>query len=153
MYLFYLCYRCHLERTDFWTDLQRNWDIFYWLTGEIPPTMQALYDDLIQHYGHRITRGKCVLSFRNQVPIYHSLFRKYNRFTLLHEYFGCSTYVHLNKLSSFTAYPDNGLVEEISDYLRTLSIFSSSKILCSQNHPQNDSYPSCVYCTKIHNLA
>ena len=68
-------HRCHLEKTDLWTSLQRNWDLYYWLTGEIPATLEALYDNLIQHYGHRITRGKCVLSFRNQVQTYRLVLR------------------------------------------------------------------------------
>ena len=55
------------QKQNLWLGLESNWDHFFWMTGEIPPTLDQLCNELVQFFGRRITKGKCVLSFRNQV--------------------------------------------------------------------------------------
>ena len=50
--------RAELRPQDLWTKLSRNWTFFFWLTGEIPPTLQVMID-LIQHeYIPHVQRGR-----------------------------------------------------------------------------------------------
>ena len=62
-----ICYRSNIERNNLWVKLEQNWDHFFWLTGEIPPSLQKLCDQLIDYFGRQLLRGKCALSFRNRV--------------------------------------------------------------------------------------
>ena len=59
-------YRCTMGNHDVLTILQTNWDDFYWLTGEFPPTFDLLLHHLQQIRQQRVGRRK-LLDFGNQV--------------------------------------------------------------------------------------
>ena len=61
-----LYFRCALGNHDVLTHLQTNWDDFYWLTGEFPPTFHIL---LMEIHGLQVRRrGRHnILSIENQV--------------------------------------------------------------------------------------
>ena len=50
-----------------WTDLEENWTHFYWLTGEIPPTLELLTTQVEPLLKTRGRGRKCKLSLKNQV--------------------------------------------------------------------------------------
>ena len=53
---------------DMWMILSNNWDNFYWLTGEIPPTLTLLVEEIENIFDTRRTSGRNgALNFRNQV--------------------------------------------------------------------------------------
>ena len=52
-----------------WNILGQNWDDFYWLTGEIPPSLNYLVEE-IEHDINFMTVGRnAILDFRNQVKV------------------------------------------------------------------------------------
>ena len=66
---FFLCFhRNEYIPTDMWIQLERNWLYFFWLTGEIPSTLQIVVNRIKKIFLPNITRSRnqC-LSFRNQV--------------------------------------------------------------------------------------
>ena len=55
---------------DLWTVLETNWNFFFWLTGELPPTLSQLVNSLRNRFHDQIQLGRHpVLDFRNQVSI------------------------------------------------------------------------------------
>ena len=62
--------RKNYQPTDVWRSLETNWTMFFWLTGEIPPTLQLLVDEIRRGYFPEVTRGRAqVIDFRNQVSL------------------------------------------------------------------------------------
>ena len=59
--------RCEYSKNDMWSLLERNWDNFYWLTGEIPPTLNYLVEEIEDKVNLLHTGRNPVISFRNQV--------------------------------------------------------------------------------------
>ena len=53
-----------------WDRLQDNWTHFYWLTGELPPTLQLIVNRLEVRFRHRTRGRKCIITFRNQVHVF-----------------------------------------------------------------------------------
>ena len=53
---------------DIWMQLERNWLHFFWLTGEIPSTLQIVVNRIENLFMPNIARGRnqCI-NFRNQV--------------------------------------------------------------------------------------
>ena len=66
---FFFTFRSTQPATDVWNELEINWNNFYWLTGEVPPTLERLCEELVMFFGCKIMQGKYTLSFRNQVSI------------------------------------------------------------------------------------
>ena len=62
-----MIFRSIHNHNDMWALLETNWDNFYWLTGEIPPSLNYL----VQEIENEINLLKCgcnaVMTFRNQV--------------------------------------------------------------------------------------
>ena len=51
---------------DVWAYLERNWVFFFWLTGEIPPTLQLVVDGIQHEFNPNVNRGRPqILDFRN----------------------------------------------------------------------------------------
>ena len=50
-----------------WHILIRNWNHFYWLTGEIPPTFQLLMDEMSEYLPVKTCGRSSVLNIENQV--------------------------------------------------------------------------------------
>ena len=64
------CYRSTNENPDVWNNLERNWNHFFWLTGEIPISLQIISDKLQNRFIRTRASGrKSALSFRNQVSV------------------------------------------------------------------------------------
>ena len=62
------CLRSDYVPIDIWEMLEKNWLQFFWLTGEIPVTLQSVVDRLQNMFNPYITRGRPLcLDFRNQV--------------------------------------------------------------------------------------
>ena len=55
------------QKADMWDFLERNWTHFYWLMGEIPPSLQMIVNQLNEKFGRRQRGHNCIISFRNQV--------------------------------------------------------------------------------------
>ena len=50
-----------------WSVLEENWNHFFWLTGEIPPTLNDAVNDVSAIVTCRKSGKQNVLSLRNQV--------------------------------------------------------------------------------------
>ena len=64
-------FRRNSQQLDVWQQLEQNWDSFYWLTGEIPPSIAMIISDiepLFRRYVNRFGRTP-KLNLRNQVKI------------------------------------------------------------------------------------
>ena len=59
--------RNETENGDMWARLEHNWSHFYWLTGEIPPTLNLIVGRLETRFRRRQRGPKCKLTFLNQV--------------------------------------------------------------------------------------
>ena len=60
--------------SDVWTNLEQNWNDFFWLTGETPHTLQLLVQQLEPIYRQYYPRRRTsLLSFRNQVIIFNHM--------------------------------------------------------------------------------
>ena len=71
-----------------WSLLETNWDNFYWLTGEIPPSLELLVAE-IENDINLMTLGGCpVMSFRNQVLLSVIWLRRYPTMQHLAMHFG-----------------------------------------------------------------
>ena len=47
--------------------LELNWDDFYWLTGEIPPTLRYLVEEIEDEINFMNLGRNPIIDFRNQV--------------------------------------------------------------------------------------
>ena len=53
-----------------WNILEQNWNDFYWLTGEIPPSLNYLVEE-IENDIHMLRMGRNhILDFKKQVTIF-----------------------------------------------------------------------------------
>ena len=69
--------RCQLGNHDVLINLLTNWDEFYWLTGEFPPTFNMILTQIRQSIPRR--RGpNNVLDLENQVSFRGNLFSPIN---------------------------------------------------------------------------
>ena len=60
--------RKRYQSRDFWSQLERNWTFLFWLTGEIPPTLQLIVDGIQRDMTPNVNRGRPqILDFCNQV--------------------------------------------------------------------------------------
>ena len=87
-FLMHSLYRSALYHHDFWTYLETNWDNFYWLTGELPFTLQSLVQKLNEIRPISVRGRKPCLSFRNQVLLTVIWIRRYATMTHLSGTFG-----------------------------------------------------------------
>ena len=71
-----------------WRILIRNWDHFYWLTGEIPPTFQLLMDEIRDHIPIRVVGRNTVLNIENQVLLCLVWLRRYPTLSHISMQFG-----------------------------------------------------------------
>ena len=71
------CCSRRMQRRDFWQILSTNWDHFYWLTGEVPHSMNLLVNRIRQIYKKRPSGRRSVLNIRNQVLLTMIWLRKY----------------------------------------------------------------------------
>ena len=56
------------QTTDVWSNLERNWIHFFWLTGETPHSLSKLVEKLEPIYNSHSTPGKdSALDFKNKV--------------------------------------------------------------------------------------
>ena len=63
-----ICFRATVLKADVWTNLSKNWDHFFWLTGETPDTLQILINRLHNRINLCRRRGRLSpISKRNQV--------------------------------------------------------------------------------------
>ena len=53
--------------SNMWQILIRNWNHFYWLTGEIPPTFNLLMDELQEYLPRKSAGQTSALDIENQV--------------------------------------------------------------------------------------
>ena len=61
-------FRCVRSHPDVWTNLSSNWNDFFWLTGELPMTLDYLVSKIeIKFFNMNPLGRKCNLSLRNQV--------------------------------------------------------------------------------------
>ena len=64
----FLIDRAVYRTNDLWSILERNWSEFFWLTGEIPGTLQVMVDGMHNIFQRQIRLGRPqILDFRNQV--------------------------------------------------------------------------------------
>ena len=67
-FFFFFCRMDYLH-SNMWQIFIRNWNHFYWLTGEIPPTFNLLMDELNDYLPTKKTGHKCALNLENQVLV------------------------------------------------------------------------------------
>ena len=71
--------RVTTEHHDMWEQLQNNWNHFFWLTGEIPPTFTKLVERIQQLVTVHRRGRKLILDLKNQV---HPNFQSYLQLVL-----------------------------------------------------------------------
>ena len=67
--MIYISYfRATNTNSDVWLNILRNWNHFFWLTGEFPDTLQLVVSKIERRFFHHYPRGRrASLSVRNQV--------------------------------------------------------------------------------------
>ena len=62
-------FRRDSNHVDLWNHLEHNWDSFFWLTGEVPPSLMIVVNDIEPLFHQRLNAcgRKPKLSLRNQV--------------------------------------------------------------------------------------
>ena len=66
-----------MEKKNFWRILETNWDHFYWLTAEVPHSMDLLVNRIRQIYTRRQSGRRSALDLRNQVLLTMIWLRRY----------------------------------------------------------------------------
>ena len=65
-------YRATISKSDVWVNLSKNWDHFFWLTGETPDSLQILLNRIQARVNLCRKRGRMSpMSHRNQVKLEH----------------------------------------------------------------------------------
>ena len=72
-YFWQTLYKCRSTMTaqDVWGNLEKDWNNFFWLTGETPETLAKLVNQIRENYFNLFyVTSRSKLSFRNQVTIF-----------------------------------------------------------------------------------
>ena len=68
MFIFFR--RSNTSTNDLWFTLEQNWDHFFWLTGDIPPSLNLIVNEIRPKLQIRGRGRKLSLSVRNQVCLF-----------------------------------------------------------------------------------
>ena len=82
--------RCVDNSHDVWSDLRKNWNHFYWLTGETPVSMDILLQGLTDSYFRNHENRNNSLNLRNQILLVLMWLRRYPTMQHLSVHFGVS---------------------------------------------------------------
>ena len=68
--IFIFVNRVVYRTNDLWAILEQNWNFFYWLTGELPISLQMLVNQIQNTFVPQIVLGRPpILDLRNQVSL------------------------------------------------------------------------------------
>ena len=120
--------------------------IFFWLTGEMPTTLNVQVTKLEPTYINLYGRRMGHLDFKNKVHSHVSVHRFINKRIAF-----INTCTDLNWVHKyFAGSADNDLVTKISHYVPHWNALLCVCRLCPQNYTQNDSNITFLSSSKIH---